>query len=624
MVGKNIFDVEAPYSTNTLVLSQFNGCSTEPYTIFVSRVLCKPFKISTKGARSISQALNNLPCYQTPDAKLTFGWALDGLIRNRKVHDNDYEHLATMICLCEIYYEVYAAQVMFEMAQQMAGPDDITPHFSQWKDLLHSVSGGFACTDFGVVLEDYVRLDPYNVQLSVLRDQAGAPPVKAAVVAEALRALAKITTGEEQHLTVIGSAGISFLAALADWVYDLSIAVFSATGKQLHVSHPGQEAQMTFVFQETIGVHISNEPWIPDHTQSPDVKQDDQLSYGSSVHWTIFSGRVVWQSVLPRVFGQSFHHLDHEMSRDLATFLGAGARMFQGLAQNQDYADLLSASNRANDQSYGIGLIQTYSNWLPELRRVQGRMERQLKVTGDEASKTYVDTMATIRKACNCGICALRPPETPPPPMPSHLDEVTPKPKYGYCLITLCETIIALGLALSRIAVTSNLYPSRAGMQSFYHSQAMRRLTARGKHWKEHFQIVFGREWNAPDSKRLVNVIQIFSGTRPRKWLPEGLVALSHEGICAYFMGLEKRDGMRRPTVVAGMDGLDLKEGPKGGVRTGADTGGVKLIRIVSGGINVRYKVFERAALGEVTEEGDEGPWERVVVDHLEEPLSCR
>ena len=97
-------------------------------------------------------------------------------------------------------------------------------------------------------------------------------------------------------------------------------------------------------------------------------------------------------------------------------------------------------------------------------------------------------------------------------------------------------------------------------------------------------------------------------------------MALSHEGICAYFMGLEKKTGMGRRSVVDGMDGLNLKQVLKGEMGTGADTGGVKLIRIVSGGINVRYKVFERATLGEVKKEGDEGPWERVVVDHLDEP----
>lgn len=45
---------------------------------------------------------------------------------------------------------------------------------------------------------------------------------------------------------------------------------------------------------------------------------------------------------------------------------------------------------------------------------------------------------------------------------------------------------------------------------------------------------------------------------------------------------------------------------------------GVKLIRIVSGGINLRYKVFQRLVLGEVEREDWDDPWERVRVEHVQ------
>ena len=237
--------------------------------------------------------------------------------------------------------------------------------------------------------------------------------------------------------------------------------------------------------------------------------------------------------------------------------LGAAARTFQGLALGEGdrghYSYLLSAQNRSNVSSYGLGLVQTFCNWLPELRRFQGKMERQLKLDQEAASAAYVDAIVHLRKVCHCDICKPLPaeeenpaPSTEPLKRVDTIEVDVPDAAGGYCLTTLTETIIALGLLLSRITVSAALYPSRAGIQALYHSQAAKRLQARGVHWSEHFALVYGNEWNAPDARRLSNTIQIFSGSRPKKYLPENLVAISHEGICAYFVALEKVGGKRK------------------------------------------------------------------------------
>ena len=618
--AENVFVVNFPHQLNTAVLAQFCGARTEPYTGHVSYVLCRDFKVSIKGQRNMNNALNNLPIYRTPDERLTFGWAEQNLIRTRMVHEQAYEHLAVMITLSEAFHESYAARVMFEMAQIVAGHQDITPHFRQWKNVIHSLNGAFATADFGVVVEDYIRLDPYNV-ITGINASTAQIPIPAKTVGEALISLGKLTVGKEKQLTIKGSAIIGFLAAVADYLYDLRIAVFSSDSTHLHSTDPGQETQVLFVFQEKPGCHVSNEPWTHDNTQatSNGNKSASELSrYSTSIHNTPFTGRVVWQSLLPRVFGRSFHHLDHEDSRPFATMLGAAAKLFQSLALKEHSdkdltSDLVSPSNKANTASYGPGLIQTLTNWLPELRRFQGRMERQLKLSPDDAATAYRDSLSELRKICDCGICKPLP-MNPEPAAPDPNDELpdidnltfekpseppSPAPNQGYCLPTLVETIIALGLALSRTVVSAALYPSRAGIQSLYHSQTLRRLAARGLHWTQHFKLVYGNEWNAPDHRRLINTVQIFAGSRPTKYVPENLMALSHEGICAYFMDLEK-------------------------VNLGKGKEGVRLIRIVSGGVNVRYKVFQRLCVGEVAGEDWDDPWERVRVEHIEEVVCCK
>lgn len=115
------------------VLSQFAGVSSDPYTGWVSTLIGRQFKISLKGARNVNNAFNNLPCFQTSDKDLTFGWGPKAFLRSRVIHDNNYEHLLTMITLSESFHENYAARVMYELALFQVGTDDITPHYDQWR-----------------------------------------------------------------------------------------------------------------------------------------------------------------------------------------------------------------------------------------------------------------------------------------------------------------------------------------------------------------------------------------------------------------------------------------------------------------------------------------------------------
>ncbi|RMZ90898.1 hypothetical protein DV736_g1867, partial [Chaetothyriales sp. CBS 134916] len=646
-----VFGVDTEYKFSTELLSQFCGARTEPYTAHVSNVMCRDLKVSTKGQRNINNALNNLPIYTTPDERLTFGWATENLVRSRMMQTGAYEHLASMVALSECFHETFAALVMFEMAEMKQGSEDITPHFRQWKYAMRSVNGAFATTNLGLVVEDFIRMDPFNVFYDP-NDEIRSLPINPKLLADAYLALEKVTSGQAKQLTVVGSAVISWLAAVSEWLYDLRIAVFSTKGDQLYVSHPGQETQVLFVFDEKLGIRVSDKPWTHDETQACGIAPSQVVvPYSTVIHSTPISGRVVWNSLLPRVFGHNFHRLDHEESSVFAQTLGAAARIFQALAFGEDsngnhdqenFPDFGSAQNKSNTASYGIGLVQTLFNWLPELRRIQGKMERQLKLTPKEAGKMYDESIIHLAKLCSCGICkpvgvrgrgknqnqSINPVATQEhPTLPKEEEEEggkVPAGQHGYCLPKLTETIIALGLRLSRITVASGLYPSRAGIQALYNSQAAKgnpaSHTTSAKGTEETFALIYGDEWNAPDTRRLSNIIQIFVGSRPRKFLPDNLVAIAHEGLCAYFVALEK-------------PGSYWNSGG-GGVAGRAETplvkdDGVKLIRVVSGAINVRYKVFHRCTWGNVQGGGEEvldldDPWERVDVAHLDGPLYFR
>lgn len=572
-------------------LRRFTGARVDPYTRYVAFILFRELNMSVQGQRNINTALGNLPMHMSiaPDERLSFGWGPSNVIRDKATHEGSYEHLAMMIALGESFREIYAAKVLTEMANAAAGPRDVTPHFSQWKAALHACNGAFGTADFGLLVEEYIRLDPYPV-VAIERYDLFMPPK---AVAGAIHALLRVTGGHEKQVTFTGSAIISWIGAVAEWLCDLRIAVYQCSGEQLHATHPDQEPQLILVFVKEIGVKSSFEPWDQLHGAIAELSLVDQ-TYSSAIHAVPFGGRVAWQSLLPRVFGKSFHYLDHEESKAFGTMIGSAARMFEGLALgkgHEEHSDLVSTQNQSNTASYGAGLVVTLTNWLPELRRFQGRMERPLKLSHEDAARSYVEQLLKIRKACHCGICSDK----------DQLQEGQDglPPSHGYCLAVLVETIIALGLSLSRMAVAPRLYPRRSGIQNLYLGQVAKRLEARGLHWTEHFKLVYGNEWNAPDARRLQNAVQVFAGSRPTQDVPENLVAVSHEGTCAYFVALEK------------------SHKPDQGQQ-------VKLIRVVSGSINVDSKLFDRACLGPAKDADPDDPWNEIQYEHLPEPLFCK
>ncbi|KIV89963.1 hypothetical protein PV10_07316 [Exophiala mesophila] len=569
-------------------LLRLSGAQVDPYTRYVAYLIFRKLNLSVKGQRHMNNAFANLPIFTTDDQKLTFGWGFNHAVQDKVIHAESYDHLAVATAIGESFHEVYGTKILHELAASMAGPEDTTPHYAQWKSTLHSCNGILATTDFGQLVEDYLRLDPFSIRAVKNLESIVSPKA----VAQALQALMQVSGGHEKTVTFTGSGIISWFGALAEWHCDLRVEVYGKDATLVHATHKGQKPQVTLVFVEKPGIEVSFQPWYDTHVNLAGLNISEN-TYSSQVYITPFSGRVAWQSLLPRVFGKSFHYLDHDESKAFGGMIGGAAKLFEGLALGKGHEEhaLVSTKNQSNTASYGAGLIQTITNWLPELRRFQGRMERALKLTHEDAAIAYTEYLSKLRRTCHCGICTAK-------------DEVEKEkeglpPSHGYCLAVIVETIISLGLVLSRMTVSPSIVPSRAGIQGFYNGQVQKRMEARGLHWTEHFKLVYGNEWNAPDARRLQKAVQIFAGSSPEKDLPSNVVALSHEGICAYFVTIGKP-----------WDSTTQDQ--------------VKLIRIVSGGINVREKVFDRAALGPVETQDPDDFWEEVPIEHLPQSLFCK
>lgn len=572
-------------------LADLSGARTNPYAIQVASQICSNFRLSIQGQRRLNKALNDLPQIEATDPDLAFAWHADHVIRSPRIHSVSYEHLLLTIVLAECFHETYAAEVFHHMAKQALPSSQNTPHIYQWLDLLHFCNGILACDEFSMVVENFVLLDPFSVTPGgkYSSDRCLTPPESLATV---LLALAELTCGKRVQLTVRGGGVIGWIAALAEHFYDLTVSIDSKLGDHLH--GPKDIAQLSLIYTD------KPELFVEDATMPPLAQEVSNISlnpFSAQIHFLPFGGRVLWQALLPQIFGKAFHTLDHEHSKLMYTAIGSA---FAAIDASKD-ASSIGPRQHALLSTYptpppALTLIAILTTSLTSLRRGSGRMEKQLRLSPQEAAKVHLDQIHLLAAACNCPICSGA---SGSPKAVNGASGSTDIPT-GYCLPSVVETIIMIGLMLSRIILAHPLNPSREGVQLLYKLR-----TEKFTRTKDHNMLapspnaiaaLYDNLLIAPTSQVIRMTVKFFAGGHlpilGSDLLPSEMVAVAHEGMCAFAAELAGGRGVRK----------DLKG----------------MVRVVNGGFGIRQKMYKVAIWSQKRPGGREGwQWEAVEVEHL-------
>jgi len=563
--------IDAPVSYTHRLLGQFEFVSISPYTVNFSRLAHTKYKSSTGGERAFNFCLTNLPVFVAADESLQFGWNDNSIWRNMGLHAYEYEHLLLVAAVAECLPEAYAGAVLSCLADRYEDEERVKPALASWTALARSLNGLLTASEFALIIDERMRLDPYRVTSghSTTCTNSLVSPID---FANALQALGDLSTAGDGQLTLLGGNFLGWFCAFAELFLDINVQVASRDGEVLHATNTNSKALLRLMYVEDLP------------TLAPAIQKQDQNfvsltvmcgtdSEASTIPRVPFTGRLGWEALLPKVFENSFHRIAHQDSKFLVQSIGGMARALQVMAEDPNTPeDVVSKENRDNSASYGMGLIQTICNWFPELRHLQGRMERLQKLTHIHEIYEKANTGAVgLSSICGCTICAL---------VPFHGATDSGTLPQSFCPLAIMETIVNMGLAMSRITAVSKLYPSRAGVLSLYQRQVQKLLeskkafaeTDRGPHTR--IKILFLRDWNADYSVRLQTAAALFSGSWPEDDLHDNLIALSHEGICAHVLRVQYGD-------------------EKSARRKDAD-----VIRVQAGQVAWNQKIYSRACLG--------------------------
>ena len=544
-------------------LSRYSAANVDTYTLQIGQLICSQFELSAKGRQNVSDALMKLKSSGSFGNVLWFGFGLRHLVRDLQTTEQGFICLSLCTSLLECYHENLVSEVLNELTKTLKAPAELTPSVNQWNALLHACNGTLATTSFGQTLERLVQLNPHCWRETIVNDhlkREGCASPKS--IAEVLRGIGAITQGRMVSMTVIGGDDAGFIAAIAEWLFDLRVLILDAASEQeLHTSCAGKSPQVTVMFEpyQCGGQDRQNKAMLRCTGRTYYLEDATELfrlrSSGPFVAYV--SGRARWDSLLGTVFGSEFDWIFDYQQQTLASAIGSAARLFRAVSSAEpgipmqlvrDWRSYAAGSN-------GRGFVGNIIEWLPELASLKKPMERACQISLEEARTQYEHQIAKTQQICCCHICA-----------PTEAKVGAKRQKF--CKVVVIETIITLGLALSEMVVQQGLFPKRLGVEEFYHQQALKRSHPVRKDQGFHHQQALKRshpvrkdqgygalEIRSPNGKFLVmeelgpfywlcktrlgaeeklkDCLTLFSGFRNYQVL-DTLCAMSDNGICVY------------------------------------------------------------------------------------------
>ncbi|KAF3934778.1 hypothetical protein ABW20_dc0108884 [Dactylellina cionopaga] len=213
--------VKSTVSFSVETLARLSNGRLDAYTILVGQALSSSFRVEQEARGRLSSAVKELGAYKGFGDMLWYGFGISNPIRRLAVSEEGMLLCGLCGALSECYEKAYCAEVLNEMTRTMSAPGDLTPSLLQWEELAGLCSGFLARTVFPNLVDGFIRLSDTKMQRPFRVPRA-------LDMADTLLAIASITRGEIQSITIKGNHHAGFIAAVAEWLLSLNILHSSA------------------------------------------------------------------------------------------------------------------------------------------------------------------------------------------------------------------------------------------------------------------------------------------------------------------------------------------------------------------------------------------------------------
>ena len=442
---------QTQFSASIAVLGRLSSAGVEPLTVAVGQAICSSIPLGIHGEKVLAEAMSRLRACSSFGDVVWFGVGVRHILRVLVQTSQGASLVALCAGLSEGHNLSTSALVLYEMAKLFGSPQDLSPSFKQWEALVKVCSSVFSQSTLGLRIHKLLRLGGYAGGLGV--EHAGHPHD----MAEVLLAVGRVATGSLKEISIRGGSGCSWVAAYADQVLGLRVAVRSDEGAMLWMNYDGSVDQG----------HISLQFCDGEDTEAIScvgrifyVRHGDEFirQFFSGLRNFQFSpsipfqgGRIQWDSMFSEAFGRDFEDL---MSFSLEySKPPPGSLIFGPPADNFARLFLIGAaffvfhtSEACRYRDITEFVLSAMSS-IPELRQCKHKLlDTALQVTLsamtiDELSLEYEHSRNILARHFSPGF---------------------------FCSARITETIIIMSYLLGRLTLEGSLLPKRSGILKIY------------------------------------------------------------------------------------------------------------------------------------------------------------
>ena len=215
--------------------------------------MANTFQLGQAGRRNIEQAMTDLKYYEGITDALWFGFGHRSLPRTMATTEQGAMLMALCAALTENYDQDLAAEILHEYIKLCRIPVSLTPAIGEWRALLLACKGTLATTNLPAQLGSLMRIETGYCQILDRTENSNVSRTHATPqsIAEALLLIAEVSRGALASVVITGGSDTAWLAAIAEWLLDLTLLMRTDTNPELYSNcPPSQEPQVVFNYKQ--------------------------------------------------------------------------------------------------------------------------------------------------------------------------------------------------------------------------------------------------------------------------------------------------------------------------------------------------------------------------------------
>ena len=258
-----------------------------------------------------------------------------------------------------------------------------------------------------------------------------------------------MSKGELATIEIVGGPDAGFLAAIAEWLFNLRVSIQSENGDIMYTNDTqidNVEVKVTFSRAsnaDQASTELTGKTYFLDDSSEMFIKFDGGKDTRRDYTLTVVGGRLDWTDCLSAAFNPEFAKLTSRSDAVVAALENAARLLeyeYDVEAGKYTYFKRLSLRVRA---ASGAGFIDNLMARFPELQVMGvGKSRRALRLDRVASCHNYLKAVQSITQLCGCKYCGEASPSV------QDLEQ--------YCLVIILETIMAIGMMTS--GMVSSIY----------------------------------------------------------------------------------------------------------------------------------------------------------------------